>query len=251
MSIRQVWLEQGTHKNPYTGRCARDDIPAAECRACCHEEVMMFSAATLFHLSHPVRAAEGRWSVRAPPESTYPMIATPKLRLRTFVPADIPQLVALAGEHRIADMTIAVPHPNTSEYARRWIESHRLAWEARQSLHWAVSRLADDRLVGYAGLLDIDLEHRQAELSLWIGPRSERIGYAAESAQSVLAFAFTGLSMNRVYASHIARHPRFPRILTGIGMRREGLLRQRVRTWEGFEDVLVWAVLKADWIGSL
>jgi RimJ/RimL family protein N-acetyltransferase len=96
----------------------------------------------------------------------------PRLRLRALVPTDIPRLVALAGKHRIADTTIGVPRSTTTEYAQRWIESHGLAWEARQSLYWAGSTFADDRLVGYAGLLDIDLEHQQAELSLWVGRTS-------------------------------------------------------------------------------
>ncbi len=209
----------------------------------------MFTVASLSHLSRPVPSALGRWSVRALRRSTYPVIATARLRLRAFETADTPRLVALASE--MADATIGVSHPTTTEYAQRWIESHALAWEARQSLHWAVSTLADDRVVGYAGLLDIDLESQQAELSLWVGGRSERRGYTADSAQAVLAFAFTALGMNRVYGSHTAKHPRFPRILTRIGMRREGLLRQRVRTSEQFADVLVWAVLKADWISSL
>jgi len=35
-------------------------------------------------------------------------------------------------------------------------------------------------------------------------------------------------------------------VLERVGMRREGVLRQRVRKWGKFEDVVVYAVLRDD-----
>lgn len=76
---------------------------------------------------------------------------------------DIGRLAALAGEHRIYDTTIGVPHPFTMEFARMWISSHSAAWEDRRALHWAALKVGDNRIVGYAGLNNIDTERGQAE----------------------------------------------------------------------------------------
>ena len=211
----------------------------------------MYTGATGSNLARPTSSGEDRSSATAACSSGFPVLATANLRLRAFELSDISQLKAIANEHHVADTTIDVPHPFTAAYARQWVESHAGLWERRRSVHWAVSLLADDRLVGYTGLEHIDLLNRQAELSFWIGRGMECRGYATEAAQAALAFAFSTLEMNRVGAFHLARDIVAARILSKIGMQQEGLLRQRVCKWDQFEDVCVSGMLKSEWLASL
>jgi ribosomal-protein-alanine N-acetyltransferase len=48
----------------------------------------------------------------------------------------------------------------------------------------------------------------------------------------------------------MVRNPASGRVLAKIGMKQEGLLRQRVRKWGVFEDVVLMAVLRAEWAGG-
>ncbi|MEA5467646.1 GNAT family protein [Spirulina sp. 06S082] len=45
----------------------------------------------------------------------------------------------------------------------------------------------------------------------------------------------------------MARNPASGRILHKLGMRQEGLLRDRTRKWGVFEDVLLYAILEEEW----
>ena len=45
----------------------------------------------------------------------------------------------------------------------------------------------------------------------------------------------------------MVRNPASGRVLEKIGMKREGLLRQRVRKWGVFEDVVLLAILREEW----
>ena len=103
-------------------------------------------------------------------DSSYPTLSTRRFRFRPFALTDIEPLAVLAGEHRVADMSIGIPHPYTMEFARMWILSHSAAWKGRRALHWAALRDGDDRIVGYAGLSEIDMDRSQAEM---------RFGWAA------------------------------------------------------------------------
>jgi ribosomal-protein-alanine N-acetyltransferase len=47
----------------------------------------------------------------------------------------------------------------------------------------------------------------------------------------------------------MARNRASGRVLERIGMRCEGILRQRVRKWGRFEDVVLYAILRQDWSG--
>jgi RimJ/RimL family protein N-acetyltransferase len=99
----------------------------------------------------------------------YPTLNAVRFRLRPFAMHDIEPLTSLAREHRIADTTLGIPHPYTSEFARMWIASHQNDWSSRQALHWAALRHGEPHhLAGYAGLGGIDLERHQAELRFWV-----------------------------------------------------------------------------------
>ena len=58
---------------------------------------------------------------------------------------------------------------------------------------------------------------------------------------------FDQLRLNRVLVFHMVGNPASGRVLEKIGMKREGLLRQCVRKWNRFEDVVLMAVLHEDW----
>ena len=72
-------------------------------------------------------------------------------------------------------------------------------------------------------------------------------GYATEGARAVIAFGFEQLDLDRVYPHHMVRNPASGRVLTKLGMKPKDLLRQRVRKWGVFEDVVPMALLRDDW----
>lgn len=181
------------------------------------------------------------------PRLSYPVLTSRRFQFRPFVPADIGQLVAIAGKHRIADTTVGVPHPFTNEFARMWISSHEAAWNSGKALHWAATNVGDDQLVGYAGLNDIDDERRQAELRFWVGSGVERLGYAVEWSETIVDFALMRIDLVRIYALQLERHPLAGRALASVGMQQEGLVRKRVQKGGLVEDLICWAILKEDW----
>jgi RimJ/RimL family protein N-acetyltransferase len=48
----------------------------------------------------------------------------------------------------------------------------------------------------------------------------------------------------------MVKNPASGRVLQKIGMRQEGLMRQRVRKWGIFEDVVLYAMLREEWLAS-
>jgi [ribosomal protein S5]-alanine N-acetyltransferase len=176
------------------------------------------------------------------------MIHTARLTLRPFRAEDEDALQALAGDRAIADTTISVPHPFKSEHARAWIAEHGQADSSSLHRYFAVILRSEDALVGVVALRDIDQEHSQAELSFWIGRAYWGRGLASEAAAAALRFGFEELDLNRVTAYHMVRNAASKRVLTRLGFQGEGLLRQRVKKWGVFEDVLAYALLRAEYL---
>ncbi len=103
-------------------------------------------------------------------------------------------------------------------------------------------------MIGTVGLRDIDKQHSKAEMGCWIAVEEWGNGYAVEASSAVLRFGFEELQLNRIYAHHMVRNPASGHVLAKIGMKKEGLLRQPVRKWGVFEDVVLFAMLRQDWI---
>jgi len=181
-----------------------------------------------------------------------PMIPPPKLESERLVlrPLNLDDAVVvarLAGSREIADMTITIPHPYSEEQARAWIATQTNRSGTAKEMVFSVAAKEDSQLVGTVGLREIDVEHSQAEMGYWIGVPTWGRGYATEAARRLVRFAFEDLKLNRVYAHHMVRNPASGRVLEKVGMKREGLLRQRVRKSGVFEDVVLLAILHDDW----
>jgi ribosomal-protein-alanine N-acetyltransferase len=179
--------------------------------------------------------------------SATPTLLTPRLILGAFDLADAAELQRLAGAREIADTTLSIPHPYDLDHALAWINQQRREAVRGRATNFAIRLRPGGQLIGSVGLRDIDREHLQAELGFWIGLEWWGQGYAREAAAALIGFGFESLGLNRIYAHHMGRNPAAGKVLAGVGMQREGLLRQRVRKWGVYEDVVLYAIVRDDW----
>ena len=179
-----------------------------------------------------------------------PTLRTARLVLGGFTLRDAADVQRLAGAREIADTTLAIPHPYELKHALAWIEQQQQETPGGPNLTFAARQLSTGALIGSVGLRDIDPEHGQAELGFWIGRDWWGQGYAREAAGAVVRFGFETLELNRICAHHMARNSASGRVLVALGMQPEGVLRQRIRKWGKYEDVVLYAILRADLDGG-
>jgi [ribosomal protein S5]-alanine N-acetyltransferase len=178
--------------------------------------------------------------------SATPTLRTARLLLGMFSQEDGAELQRLAGAREIADTTVSIPHPYDLDHALAWIGQQRREAVRGRATNFAIRLLPDGPLIGSAGLRDIDPEHLQAELGFWIGTEWWGQGYAREAARAVIQYGFDTLGLNRICAHHMARNPAAGKVMKALGMRQEGLLRERVRKWGVYEDVVLYAIVRDD-----
>lgn len=177
-----------------------------------------------------------------------PVLQTRRLTLRLFRRDDAPRLAELAGRREISHTMISIPHPCTEAWAREWIARKLSEFAAGLTVPWAMELRCTESLVGGIQLRSIDHEHALGEVSFWIGCDWWGQGLATEALQAVLAYGFGALQLNRIYGYHMVRNPASGRVLEKAGFQAEGVLRQRVRKWGVFEDVVIRAILREDWM---
>lgn len=173
----------------------------------------------------------------------HPRITTDRLRLRPFVAEDAEDLAMLAGTPEIADTMLEWPHPFSVGSARSAIAAQAALYQAGRAIHFAIERRDRAGLVGGVQLCALDNPHRCAELRFWIAQTDWGRGFASEAAGAAVSFGFEKLRLHRIDAMHLVRSEAAGAVLRKIGMRREGVLRERVRKSGHFEDVALCAVI--------
>lgn len=100
--------------------------------------------------------------------------------------------------------------------------------------------------VGSAGLIDVDLEGRKAELGYWIEPDEQGNGYATEAAQLVLTHAFDQLGLHKVWARTVHDNEGSKRVLEKLGFQQEGVLREHWLGLDRYVDEYRFGLLKSE-----
>jgi RimJ/RimL family protein N-acetyltransferase len=175
-----------------------------------------------------------------------PTLTTRRLTLRPFEQADAPHVQALAGAREVADTTGNIPHPYGEGVAEQWIATHALAFAESRAATFAITRSADQALMGAIGLT-LTAQHRRAEMGYWLGVPYWNQGYGTEAAAAMLGYGFGVWRVHRIVATHLTRNPASGRIMQKIGMTYEGCLRQHMLKWGVFEDLACYGILRWEW----
>ena len=134
------------------------------------------------------------------------------------------------------------------EIDERWYEQY-LASRAH-TVRLAICR-ADGSLVGASYLLDIDWVSRNAEFAIWIGEaaaQGQGIGTAAT--RLTLQHAFEDLNLERIHLLVLAENERAIKLYRSVGFREEGVQRRAVFKRTEYRDLLMMAVLRAEFLAS-
>jgi [ribosomal protein S5]-alanine N-acetyltransferase len=172
-------------------------------------------------------------------------LETPRLKIRPYSDADIPELVPLIGAREVAATTGRIAHPYTVDHAKQFLARIEVDPEVRM----AITLRSDGRLIGGIGLRLVEELHH-AELGYWLGVPYWGQGYATEAAREMLRYGFEDLKLHRISASYFKGNEASGRILVKLGMRREGCQREHMYKWGQFVDVELYGLLRREWENS-
>jgi len=175
------------------------------------------------------------------------VLETPRLLLREFTLNDAEDVYRLVNDRDIASNTRNIPYPYTREMAEEWILQQKKGYENGKEVTFAITHSLERYLIGAISLM-LSPRDECAEMGYWIGKPYWNNGYGTEAAKAVLKYGFEALQLNRIYAVHLERNPASGRILQKIGMKYEGYLRQHIKKWGVFEDIVQYGILKREFI---
>ena len=107
----------------------------------------------------------------------------------------------------------------------------------------------DEALVGRAGLFTVDDLARTGEVGLTLLPehRGQRLGQ--DVLRVLLRYAFRSRNLRRVHLQSLASNERALGAYRAVGFVEEGRLREHAWVEGEYQDIVLMAVLRADWDG--
>ncbi len=177
---------------------------------------------------------------------TCPTLHTPRLVLRPLTLDDAPDVQRLAGAREVAATTRNIPHPYEDGMAEAWISGLPDLIAQGKRIPLAITLRSTGAFIGTIAL-GLHREDDCAELGYWIGVPYWNQGYCTEAAATLLEYGFRTLGLNRIFAAHLARNPASGRVMAKIGMVQEGCLRQHIRKWGAYEDIIYRGVLREEY----
>lgn len=179
-------------------------------------------------------------------DADFPQLLTPRLRLRAFAPADVPPLVALAGNYEVARNTLNIPHPYGEDDARRWVQFTQENYAQQTGYAFAIELRVTGEFIGGIGLT-VARRFDRAEAGYWLGQPYWGQGLASEALGAVLRFGFAELQLNKIYATHLAENPASGRVMLKNGMVKEGELAQHTKRDGRYHDLWQYRLTRTEY----
>lgn len=158
---------------------------------------------------------------------------------------DAKDIFAYSRDEEVARHVLWSAQRDISE-ARDYVKFMMRRYRDDEPSSWGIVERASGRLVGTIGYMDYSEENGSVEVGyslarwLWNG------GYMTEALARVIAYTFDEMDINRIEAQHELTNPASGRVMEKCGMKREGVLRQRLYNKGKYVDVALYAILRSD-----
>jgi RimJ/RimL family protein N-acetyltransferase len=175
------------------------------------------------------------------------LIATERLILRRFRPADAPVLAAYRSDPEVAryqgwDAPFPLLRAETAVANFIASDPDRAGW-----FQYAIEHAGEKVLIGDVAVHLHD-NLKQAEIGFTLAPAYQKRGYAAEAVRAVLDRLFRVQGLHKVAGECDARNVSSAGLMERLGFTREGRLRQQTYIKGEWTDDLIFGLLAEEWL---
>lgn len=147
----------------------------------------------------------------------YPVLDTPRLRLRHVFRADAAELTQATSDPTVTKYEPWGPYDETE--TAELIENILSQMKNGLCAEWAIERKDDAAVLGLIHLNKIDFFHRSAELGYWIRRKAWNRGYTTEAVKVLIDYAVNTLRLDEVTAVCHPQNSASLRVLEKAGMK--------------------------------
>ncbi len=105
-----------------------------------------------------------------------------------------------------------------------------------------------NKFAGLVGLKDSDYDNLKTEIGYWLSESFQHKGIITRSCQRLIEYTFDELKLNRIQLKAATGNLKSQAVAERLGFSREGIERDGELHSRGFVDLVVFGLLKRDWL---
>jgi RimJ/RimL family protein N-acetyltransferase len=175
-----------------------------------------------------------------------PALADDAIRLEPLTEALAPELGwVLDGDADTARFT-RIPSAPDAAFLSAWLRRYERAWEDGTAAGFAVRDASTGEAIGFAGFVELQLDHEEGEIGYVIAPGARGRGGARRAVELLTRWGFESLGLQRIELRIDPANEPSGRIARRLGYGHEGTLRNTYFK-EGLRgDIDIWARVTGD-----
>ena len=173
------------------------------------------------------------------------LLAGEKVHLTAITKEDLPHFVEWFASMEFRRFLGGIAMPFTLEDETAWYESQR---KAKDAYNFAIRTLAENRLIGSCGVMDIRWHGRNCMVGIAVGDKTcWGQGYGTDALRVLLRYAFMELNLHRVGLVVFSYNERAIKSYRKIGFQPECVSRESTYRDGHYYDEILMSILRHEW----
>lgn len=176
----------------------------------------------------------------------FPILETERLILRELTESDAQSILNCFSNTDVLRYYGQNPLRNI-EQVKQIVRNFTESYNEKRGMKWGIE-LKDKKgtsIIGTIGFHDWSSEHRRAEISYALFPEQWGNGYATEAVSTVISYGFNNLNLTRIGAVVFLENESSNHLLTKLGFKKEGVLKNYMYQNDVPHDTNVYSLLKS------
>jgi len=184
----------------------------------------------------------------------FPQLETERLVLRELTSADAEVISPNFADEEVVRYIDAKPVASINDVAGI-IDWGASLLNSQTGNLWGIFRKEDGSFLGQVNYVvrpdnNFTGTMHRAEIGYNLAPHYWGNGYMSEAIRCVLDFVFSSTELNRIEATVHTENNRSLNVLIRLGFYKEGILREYVQWGGGYWDMVLFSMLKTDWLNN-
>ncbi|AXI30336.1 GNAT family N-acetyltransferase [Priestia megaterium] len=175
----------------------------------------------------------------------FPELETKRLILRKIVEEDAPEILSCFSDGDVLRYYGQKPL-ETIDQVKEIIKNFSKGYEEKQLIKWGVQLKGNEKLIGTVGFQEWSSEHKKANVSYALFPEYWNKGYATEAVYEAISYGFNELQLNRIGAIVFTQNSGSSALLSKVGFKKEGTLREYMYQGGISFDTYVYSLLRGE-----
>ncbi len=164
------------------------------------------------------------------------------IKLRPLEPSDLDLLFSLENDSRYWEVSNTLV-PFSRDLLTQYLKNAQQdIFEAKQ-LRLVITRKSDEKILGLIDLFDFNPQHERAGIGILILNKFQRQGYAKDTLELFLNYAFVHLDLHQIYANIPIDNKSSLELFSKLNFKEIGIKKSWIKVKGKFKDVVILQIL--------